>query len=392
MRLRITTAGSLAAAVMFTGVAAAEAHTFTVVNEFSRGPGSLARTIDKADEKPGRDTIRFGRKVRAVDVERRLTIHDPVRLLGRGKGRPALVGPVGGSRILFRKSGPQRSSIAYLRLERVGLRTRGEGAALDVRSTVLDGGGTASGMGIHATRSRLRVITSRVSGFGLSGLFVGNAKVDRSTVARNGYAGIHSFGRRVHVRASTVSGNPVGVVASYTEDVRIDNSTLSGNGDAEFLGAAAVSATDGSNVQISSTTIADTTIPDPTPGTVPAAVWAQFSSRVELVNSIVAETAGRDCSTSSRGEMVFEGGNVLDDADGCTLPGGGQGALVGDPALGPLSDNMGPTHTHAIGPDSAAYGAATAASPRRDQRGVVRDADPDAGSFEAPTQAVKGTG
>jgi hypothetical protein len=63
------------------------------------------------------------------------------------------------------------------------------------------------------------------------------------------------------------------------------------------------------------------------------------------------------------------------------------GVLVADPMLGPLTDNGGPTLTMALRPGSIALNAAVVldsppAAPATDQRGVVRDGQPDIGAFE----------
>ena len=106
-----------------------------------------------------------------------------------------------------------------------------------------------------------------------------------------------------------------------------------------------------------------------------------------LQNTIVTNSpAGGNCSAS-----ITDGGGNLSYPD-ATCPG-----INGNPLLGPLQDNGGPTHTMALLPGSAALDAADdaicAAAPvnKRDQRGIARPQGPhcDIGAYEvilpAPT-------
>ncbi len=103
----------------------------------------------------------------------------------------------------------------------------------------------------------------------------------------------------------------------------------------------------------------------------------------EVANSIVAGNE-RDVS----GTLTSNGGNVFGAAD---VDGAAPGDVLGaDPAevflTGELADNGGPTLTIALKDDpmNPAIGQAIPAdAPSLDQRGFERDADPDAGSFEA---------
>src|SRR5262249_44043164 len=59
-------------------------------------------------------------------------------------------------------------------------------------------------------------------------------------------------------------------------------------------------------------------------------------------------------------------------------------SITGDPKLGPLADNGGPTQTMALLPGSPALNAAgPALAPATDQRGFARGAAPDIGAYEA---------
>ena len=53
-----------------------------------------------------------------------------------------------------------------------------------------------------------------------------------------------------------------------------------------------------------------------------------------------------------------------------------------DPQLLPLANNGGPTETHALSPTSPAVDAGATTTVASDQRGFLRDANPDSGAFE----------
>ena len=87
---------------------------------------------------------------------------------------------------------------------------------------------------------------------------------------------------------------------------------------------------------------------------------------VSLNNTIVAgQWNGRDCG----GNIVSDGSNL--DSDGSCLLGAGDLSSVGQPFIGPLQDNGGPTWTHALLIGSPAIDTSTICE-STDQRGVSR--------------------
>jgi len=102
-------------------------------------------------------------------------------------------------------------------------------------------------------------------------------------------------------------------------------------------------------------------------------------------NNIIANSVGEDCNS---GYFLTNTQNLVED-------GSCEADLSGDPMLGPLADNGGPTQTHALLPGSPAIDAGDAAtciaSPvsGKDQRGVKRPqgAGCDIGAFELDTTA-----
>jgi hypothetical protein len=98
-----------------------------------------------------------------------------------------------------------------------------------------------------------------------------------------------------------------------------------------------------------------------------------------LQNSIVADNTGMNCL----GVMIDHGHNLGFPDNSC-----GAHLATGDPRLGPLADNGGPTQTMALPAGSAAIDAVPATGagcPATDQRGVTRPQGPacDIGAYEA---------
>jgi CSLREA domain-containing protein len=98
------------------------------------------------------------------------------------------------------------------------------------------------------------------------------------------------------------------------------------------------------------------------------------SSGALFTNTIVANArgGGENCA----GSLTASGGNNIDDDGSCLFT--QESDIQKDPRLGPLSNNGGPTNTHALRDRSPAIDAAdNAAAPPTDQRGVRRPQDGD---------------
>ncbi len=150
----------------------------------------------------------------------------------------------------------------------------------------------------------------------------------------------------------------------------ITNSTLSGNSTtlAEIASGAAV-------INAGTLTISYTTITENI-GTTSGAVFSAPDT-IQISNSIIANNAPADCSYPASSPVS---GTNLDSDGSC------HGfTITGDPLLGPLADNGGPTQTHGVDPSGPAADAATGSCPAADQRGETRPQGSacDLGSFEA---------
>ena len=184
---------------------------------------------------------------------------------------------------------------------------------------------------------------------------------DNSAVASAG-GGINNAGT-LTMTTSTLSGN----TSSFLPGGGLHNSgsailaqdTISGNTSSNSEGGAVSS--ESGPVQITSSTIANNTDPS---------LKATLGT-ISLVNSIVADrSGGPNCS----GDISSQGYN-LETKNACNFVAAGDKINVGDPGLGPLKDNGGPTPTHALAFSSPAVDSGATGLPAcqaADQRGITR--------------------
>ena len=168
----------------------------------------------------------------------------------------------------------------------------------------------------------------------------------------------------------------------------ITNSTISGNTAGTFAGGIYVSGSGEINMTFS--TVKNNT------ATHSGGVYFQGADVPdEIGNSIVAGNTATglvppgvpdrpDCG----GNVTSLGHNLIGDDSGCNYVAAAGDLVNVDPLLGPLKDNTGPTHTHALGAGSPAIDAAdNSVAPATDQRGIARPqgAGSDIGAFEFTT-------
>ena len=195
----------------------------------------------------------------------------------------------------------------------------------------------------------------------------GTLTIEDSTIAANtagsDAGGIDTSGTANIVR-STIGGNTAGSTAGGLQasgTTTFINSTISGN---------TAGSSGGGIYGFDTLILVNTTVANNGAAT-GGAIYRLSSGSVYLRNSIVAtSTRGSNCNRT----LTSEGGN-LDSGGTCgfTAAGDRQNA---DPRLAPLTDNGGPTWTHAPLAGSPAIDAATASGcPERDQRGFARPVD-----------------
>jgi predicted outer membrane repeat protein len=224
---------------------------------------------------------------------------------------------------------------------------------LTVQNCTFSGNQAGFGGGIYTVAGTLTVQNctfsgnSAPSGFG-GGIYQspGTLTVQNCTFSGNSAnagGGIYNDEGMLTVHNSTFSGNSAnsgGGIYNGAGILTVQNSTLSGNSSGPGVGGG----------------IYDDAGP------------------VHLLNTIIANSpTGGDYAGAG---LIVNYNNLIEDGSGSPF-------LSGDPNLGPLQDNGGPTQTMALLPGSPAIGQGNSAnSLATDQRGYLRDATPDIGAFE----------
>ncbi|MHC5111546.1 MAG: choice-of-anchor Q domain-containing protein, partial [Planctomycetota bacterium] len=188
---------------------------------------------------------------------------------------------------------------------------------------------------------------------------------------------------------STVSGNAASTVGGGIENhlcsaglgcdavtVNLLNSTISGNSAGEDGGGIY-------NALNATLTLTNSTVSGNSAGELGGGIYnVSFNIPMTLSNSIVADSpSGGDCGGG--GDTTDNGFNIVEDGSCISA----STSMSGDPNLGSLADNGGPTQTHALLEGSIAIDAITdlgACTLDTDQRGVPRPQGDacDIGSFE----------
>jgi beta-glucanase (GH16 family) len=202
--------------------------------------------------------------------------------------------------------------------------------------------------------------------------------------------GVYSFfNTTTTVLRSTISGNvsnDVGGGIRSLGDMTITNSTISGNRSTGWHGGA-IFQTDG-DITITNSTIANNIAPDWAPSTFFIGQFGgSFVPTLTLTNSIITGNQWYACERFASGTAanVVSGGNNLVQDNSCNPA--ASDLINPNAQIGALSNNGGPTSTHALLTGSPAIDAANdALCPATDQRGVTRPqgAHCDIGSYESP--------
>ena len=266
-------------------------------------------------------------------------------------------------------------------------------AEMIVRNSTFTGNTAATGGGMHNANSGSLIImaatlTDNSAGnFGGGGIYTaGMLEMIDSTISTNSAAN-RPLGR----------GGAIDIAAGKAT---VTNSTLSGN--VAYTAGAIANAGD---LTIKSSTIAANTGGVAMNGGV-GGVLNSSSGKLTLQNTIIAGNTGSFILPGDTAGSVTSLGHNLIGVSGSS--GWVDTDMIGtaadplDAGLGALSDNGGPTLTHALLPDSAAIDAgSTAGAPTTDQRGIPRPWDgdldglavADIGAFELtePVETFLGT-
>ncbi len=249
------------------------------------------------------------------------------------------------------------------------------------------GGGIYNGGGVvTVTNSTISNNQATIDGGGIHNDEGGTTTIDRSTISGN-----------------TATGNGGGITVQWEAVTHLVNSTVSGNqaqGDGGGIHTVVTATTTLTNVTVTNNR-ADSDGDSNGDG---GGIYQDGSlgTVVSVVNSIIAgnSSGAADSSPDCFGAFDSHGHNLIGNNANCTgFSGGVDGDFVGsagspiDPILGALSDNGGPTWTHALLAESAAIDAGdnavcqSAAVNGVDQRGYVRpnpvSASCDIGAFES---------
>ena len=166
------------------------------------------------------------------------------------------------------------------------------------------------------------------------------------------------------------TGSAGSIVFAQNANVTLVNSTVSGNTSSN------ASTSDFGAVMGDTVTLINSTVAYNLYGGVGSRLT---NGKVILRNSILSNNGGENCTGSAPAATIArEGANISDD-DTC---GGPTQIMIGDPEIGPLANNGGPTMTHALLVGSPAIDAGTNCTVTIDQRHTPRDARCDVGAFE----------
>jgi len=297
----------------------AGAATFRVTNTNDSGPGSLRQAVADANLAPGADTISFAETGT-------ITLTSGVIIVNGGNLE--ILGPGPG---LLTVSGNRTSGILAV----------SPTAALHLSGLTLAAGSAGGGAGGALQSNGGTVVVAGTA-------FVGNS-------AFAGGAIENANGGTMTITSSTFRGNsalPGGAISNYRSTLTIVNSTFVGN--SAVVGGAIYNLND-ATARVTNSTFSGNTASAQGGG----ALDSTGGTSITVENSIFA---GDACI----GAIQDGGGNL--DWPGSSCPG-----IAGDPRLGVLTDNGGPTETMALGAGSVAIdAAASAACPPTDQRGVPR--------------------
>lgn len=225
---------------------------------------------------------------------------------------------------------------------------------------------------------------SRGGAFYNAGDLIINETTLDGNLGRNGGGAIFNSGT-LSVANSTIIHNWSSGTSGITNHgvLTITNSTISNNhsgysaGFGYSLPSAAISHSEGIT-EIDSTTIVENQGSGP-------GVSASRAGTVQISNSIIANNQGGDCYILA--DILVEG-SANQDSDGSCA----QFTHHGDPRIGPLANNGGPTLTHSLLFNSPAVDAALGDCPDTDQRGVQRPEGSgcDLGAYEHALLSIGG--
>jgi len=372
------TSGTLVVAYLLLLVALpSQAATITVTNTDDSGAGSLRQAVvdaqhgDKIQFHPSLDRHPIVLTSGPLELSER---NRDLKISGRGQDKTIIEGSI---RVWSLSSEVELLDLTIVN-DGVGWGVETEHVTLRITRCSIHGHeagvvfrGTDGGLDLH-----IRDSTIRDNGVGV--LMVAapsRTRIERTSVINNSDYGLwcegfgSGKGSRGTISRSTIRDNAVGIrwndCGPRRAPLTVTHTTISRNAgtDSWAWGSGLVFADSSSSVMLEHSTIsADASAIGPV---------IHATTRVILKNSIVVgQHSDGNCTAHS---ITSEGHNLSNDGS-CNLTHPTDLTFT-DPMLMPLSDNGGPTWTHALRPNSPAIDAGSCLGTRIDQRGMRRPVD-----------------
>ena len=262
----------------------------------------------------------------------------------------------------------------------VGLSTLdGEGAR-----RVIDGGPNCLEVGtVTAALTRLRIIRgyAETSGGNIK-LYCTTLTISQSEIA-GGASSDYFAGAALYVSGNSVVEIRDSLIANNWADAYGQQSSITnGGGSLTLINTTVTGAERAGASGVAIDTFSGTLILKNSTITGYRTGLAISGTNAVLDNTIVYGNGYRDCEAETGYAFMpaYSGVNVVGTQSGCNPR--AQDLVGVDPGLGALKNNGGLTATHAIGPDSPAFGAGVGCSLDHDQRGVARPANCSVGAYE----------
>ncbi len=198
-----------------------------------------------------------------------------------------------------------------------------------------------------------------------------DTSISDNTAEHNGGGGVYAAGGALTMERVTIANNSAGgegnggggVQQDSDGTIDIKNSTIANNTSDTIGGGIFIQ-------DMGPATVTNTTIS----GNSPEGIYLRADGPITLTNTIIANNGPHNCGHDSGVGDLRSGGHNLADDTSCSLH--KPGDLVGDPMLGSLADNGGPTMTMALSLDSPAIDAGdNNTCEDLDQRGAPRPFD-----------------